>query len=59
MENVCLTELRGGGGGGGGYQPIYLGSFDFEDHPVGQLVWGFSKFQIPRRRRGATPKYGR
>ena len=22
--------LRGGGGGGGGYQPIYLGSFDFD-----------------------------
>ena len=27
LFSVCL---RGGGGGGGGYQPIYLGSFDFE-----------------------------
>ena len=26
---------------------------------MGQLYWGFSKFQTPRRRRGATPKYGR
>ena len=26
---------------------------------MGQLFWGFSKFQTPRCRHGATPKYGR
>ena len=26
---------------------------------MGQLFWGFSKFQNPRRRRGATAKCGR
>ena len=26
---------------------------------MGQLIWGFSKLQSPRRQCGATPKYGR
>ena len=49
-----MTPKGGGGGGGGGYQPIYLGSFDFElavelsGPPSGSTFLGVFKVPDPQ-----------